>query len=134
MSIVNALYRSVVPSLLLTVAAAGISRAQSSDASKPKHPAVCAQGVRVYTDASQAPTPRDTVQIPAPDGPVRVSSPEEAEAAELALRGRAGSVGATGVIVTDQVSDEGGAQRIRRSVVGIFAPADSAHAQAACKK
>jgi hypothetical protein len=134
MLLVNAVRRSAVPAFILTIATAGFSRAQSGGAPKPRRPAVCAQGVRVFTDPSQAPTPRDTVEIPAPDGPVRVSSPEEAEAAELALRGRAGSVGATGVIINDQVSDEGGAQRIHRSVVGIFAPADSAHAQAACKK
>ena len=123
--------RSVVPSLVLTIAAAGVSHAQSTV--KPKHPAVCAQGVRVFTDPSQAPTPRDTVEIPRPDAPVRVTSPEEAEAAELAMRGRAGSVGATGVIIADQTTDEGGQQRIQRSVTGIFARADSARAQAACK-
>jgi hypothetical protein len=71
--------------------------------------------------------------MPPADGPVRVTSPEEAEAAELAMRGRAGSVGATGVLVTDEVSDEGGQQRIRRSVTALYVPADSARAQAACK-
>ena len=45
--------------------------------------------------------PRDTLTIPPADGSVRVSSPEEAEAAELALRERAGSVGATSVLVID---------------------------------
>jgi hypothetical protein len=127
MSLASAVFRSSLPSVVLTIAAAGVAHAQSGDAAKPKHPVVCAQGVRVYTDPHEAPVPRDTVRIPPGDGPIRVTSPEEAEAAELAMRARAGSVGATGVIVTDEISDEGGAQRMHRSVTGIFAASDSAH-------
>ncbi|MEO7086899.1 MAG: hypothetical protein ABI442_14305 [Gemmatimonadaceae bacterium] len=133
MPIVTALRRFILPSLVLTAVAAGVSHAQASSA-KPKHPTVCAQGVRVFNDPSQAPTPRDTVEVPPPDAPVRVTSPEQAEAAEMAMRGRAGSVGATGVIVTDQVEENGGERRVFRSLIGIFAPADSAKAQQACKK
>jgi hypothetical protein len=94
---------------------------------------VCAKGVRVYNDRSQVPTPHDTVSIPPADGPIRVTSPDEAEAAELALRGRAGSVGANAVLVVDEVSDDGGAQRVRRSATGLFVPADSARALQMCK-
>ena len=78
--------------------------------------------------------PFDTLDIPAPDGPVRVTNEQEAEAAELAMRGRAGSVGATGVLVTDEVQDDNdGNRRMRRSVKGLFVPADSARARQACK-
>jgi hypothetical protein len=95
---------------------------------------VCAKGVKVYTDRSQIPVPFDTLSVPPADGPVRVTNDQEAEAAELALRGRAGSVGATAVLVTDEVLDDGGGERrVRRSVTGIFVPADSARAQQACK-
>jgi hypothetical protein len=134
MSLVHAVRRFIVPSVMLTVVAGAVLHAQSSPAAKPKHPPVCAQGVRMFTELSQIPVPHDSVQIPPADGPIRVTSPEEAEAAELALRGRAGSVGATGVLITDETTEEGGGQRVRRRVAGIFAPADSARAQAACKK
>jgi hypothetical protein len=119
----------------LTILAAHGARAQATPASaaKPKHPVVCAKGVRVYNDRSQVPTPHDTVSIPPADGPIRVTSPDEAEAAELALRGRAGSVGANAVLVVDVVSDDGGALRVRRSATGLFVPADSARALQMCK-
>ena len=87
----------------------------------------------MYTEKSQIPVPHDTVQVPPADGPVRVTSPEEAEAAELAMRARAGSVGATGVLVSDEVSGDGDQQRVRRTVTGVFVRADSARAQQACK-
>jgi hypothetical protein len=119
---------------MLSIVAARVAHAQgSSNAAKAKHPAICAKGVRVYTDRSQLPTPHDTLSIPPADGPIRVSSPEEAEAAELALRGRAGSVGATGVLVVDDVSGDGDSQRVRRTATGVFVPADSARALQACK-
>jgi hypothetical protein len=117
----------------LILGASHVMRAQSAPTAK-KHPAVCAQGVRVYTDKSQVPAPHDTLTIPPGDGPVRVSSPEEAEAAELALRGRAGSVGATGILVTDVTSEEGGGTRVQRSVTAFYVAADAARAQQACKK
>ena len=97
------------------------------------HPPVCAKGVRVYTDKSQIPIPFDTLRMPPAAGPIRVTSPEEAEAAELEMRGRAGSVGATGVLVTLETTEENGMQRMRRSVSALFVRADSAHAQQACK-
>jgi hypothetical protein len=95
---------------------------------------VCAKAVKVYTDRSQIPVPFDTLEVPPSDGPVRVTNEQEAEAAELAMRGRAGSVGATGVLVMDDVQEGAdGTRRVQRRVTGIFVPADSARAQQACK-
>ena len=131
---------SVVPSLrtlMLAVAvsvAAGVARAQTAATpAAPKHPRVCANGVRMYTERSQVPVPHDTLALPPADGPIRINSPDEAEAAELALRGRAGSVGATGVLVADEVSDDGATQQMRRRATAVYVPADSARAQQACK-
>src|SRR4051812_1298743 len=84
--------RAVLFGAATCFAATGAAHAQS--AAKPsaaKHPVVCAKGVRMFTDKSQIPVPHDTLALPLADGPIRVTSPEEAEAAELALRARAGS-------------------------------------------
>lgn len=119
------------------VTSAGVAGAQGARGSSPtaaKHAPICAQGVKVYTDRSQVPVPFDTLEVPPPDAPVRVTSEQEAEAAELAMRGRAGSVGATGVLLSDEVQEDGsGNRRVRRSVKGLFVPADSARAHQACK-
>lgn len=123
---------SVAIAVLILGARAAHAQAPAA-AAKPKHPVVCAKGVRVYNDRSQVPIPHDTVAIPPADGPIRVTSPEEAEAAELALRGRAGSAGANSVLVIDEVSGDGDSQRVRRSATGLFVPADSARALQACK-
>jgi hypothetical protein len=134
MSAIAASIRTFVLSAGLFLVTAAVGHAQTAaPTAKTRQPAICAKGVRVYTDKSQVPVSHDTLTMPPADGPVRVTSPEEAEAAELAMRGRAGSVGATGVIVTDEVSDDGGQQRIHRSVIAVYVPADSARAQAACK-
>jgi len=128
--------RTLSAAALLVVAARSThAHAGGSPASQsPKHPVACAKGVRIYTDKSQLPTPYDTLTLPPTDGPIRVTSPEEAEAAELDLRRRAGSVGATAVLVTDEVTDDGGGnQRVRRQATAVFVPADSARAQQACK-
>ena len=131
---------SVVPWLraaMLAIAVsvtAGVAKAQSATTpATPTHPRVCANGVRMYTDKTQVPVPHDTLALPPADGPIRINSPEEAEAAELALRGRAGSVGATGVLVADEVSDDGGTQQVRRRATAVYVRADSARAQQACK-
>jgi hypothetical protein len=128
-------FRSSAAAIIMSFALAAASHAQGAASARPAatRPPVCAKGVRVFTEKSQVPVPFDTLRVPPSDGPVRVTSPEEAEAAELALRGRAGTVGATGVLVTDVVSDEGGMQRMSRSVMGVFVRADSARAQQACK-
>src|SRR4051812_41566235 len=95
---------SLAAALTLAATVARAQSAQTAPAAQPKHPAVCAKGVRIYTELSQVPVPHDTLQMP-PSEPVRVTSEQEAEAAELAMRGRAGSVGATGILVTDKVVD-----------------------------
>jgi hypothetical protein len=113
-------------------AAHTVADAQSTGTAR-SHPAVCTAGVRVYTEKSQVPAPHDTVALP-PGPPVRVTSPEEAEAAQLALRERAGKEGANGVLFVDETTDDGtGAVRMRRTVTAVFVPSDSAHAAAACK-
>ena len=122
----------LLPALLVALAASRAG-AQAAPAPAKKHPAVCALGVAVHHDAKEIRTPYDSVEIPAPAAPVRVTSEAEAEAAELDLRARAGSVGATGVIVTTVTDDDGSGEiRMRRSVQGIFVPADSARAQQVC--
>lgn len=133
MSAVAAAIRVSSVAIILSILGARAAQAQATAAAKPKHPVVCASGVRVYTDRSQVPTPHDTVAIPPTDGPIRVTSPDEAEAAEMALRGRAGSAGANSVLLIDEVSDNGGSQRISRTATGLFVPADSARALQACK-
>jgi hypothetical protein len=118
----------------ISLAASATAHAQNS--SKPpaqKHPIVCAKGVRMFSDKSQIPIPHDTLALPPTDGPIRVTSPEEEEAAEKALRARAGSVGATGLLVTDEVIEDGGMQRVSRQATAVYVPSDSARAQQACK-
>jgi len=125
--------RSAVVAAVVLAASAAVGSAQSSTPA-PKHTPICAKGVRVYTERSQVPVPFDTLEVPRPDAPIRVTNEQEAEAAELAMRGRAGAVGATGVLVTDEVQETGdGERRVRRNVLGVFVPADSARAQQACK-
>ena len=126
--------RAALFGVVVSLAAVGTAHAQNAaKPSAPKHPIVCAKGVRLFTDKAQIPVPYDTLALPPADGPIRVTSPEEAEAAELALRGRAGSVGATGLLVTDEVTDDGGTQRISRQATAVYVPSDSARAQQACK-
>lgn len=126
--------RLALGALTCSLALSVTAGAQDKPAPKPAHPVVCAAGVRIYTDKAQVPAPYDTLTIPAPDGPVRVTSEEEAEAAELAMRGRAGSVGATAVLVTDERTEDADGVRLHRSVLGLYIPADSARAQRACAK
>jgi hypothetical protein len=122
-----------VAAALVGMASVASAQGAPQSSSAAKHAPICAKGVKVYTDRSQVPVPFDTLDIPRPDGPVRVTNEQEAEAAELALRERAGSVGATGVLVTDEVEDDGGNRRMRRSVKGLFVPADSSRSHQACK-
>jgi hypothetical protein len=116
----------------LVLIAAGTTLHAQAAAPTPKHTPVCSRGVRVYMDRAQVPAPHDTLTMPPADGPIRVTSPEEAEAAELALRGRAGSVGANAVLIADETTEDGGEVRIRRSVTALFVPSDSARAIAVC--
>jgi hypothetical protein len=131
--------RSIVAARLSFAAAclAGLTAtAAAQSASAPRHPVVCAQGVRIYDDRAQLPAKRDSIEIPPPPGgPVRVSSPEEAEAAEMALRERAGLVGVTSLLIITETENDGpDMQRMRRSVSGFFVAADSARAAGICKK
>jgi hypothetical protein len=121
----------LVASLSLFIAAS--AHAQNAPQSASRYPRVCAAGVKVYDDVKQIPAPHDTLKLP-PAEPVRVTNPAEAEAAELALRDRAGSVGATGVLIATEESNENGNLMMRRRVVAVFARADSAAAQKACAK
>ena len=132
MSAVTASIRFASVAIVLSILGVHAAHAQATAAAKSKHPVVCAKGVRVYTDRSQIPTPHDTVAIP-PAAPIRITSPDEAEAAEMALRERAGSVGANSVLLIDEVSGDADAQRVRRTATGLFVPADSARALQACK-
>jgi hypothetical protein len=125
--------RAAVAAAIVLAGSATAASAQKSSPPTAKHTPICAKAVRVYTDRAQIPTPFDTLDVPAPDGPVIVTNDQEAEAAELALRARAGSVGATAVLVTEDVEESGGDRRVRRKVTGIFVPSDSARAQQACK-
>ena len=135
MSAFTSTLRALVLTGTLTILTtrAGHAQEAANQPAKPRHPMICAKGVRVYTERTQVPVPHDTLRLPPADGPIRVTSPEEAAAAELTLRGRAGSVGATGLLVVDQVSDDGGARRIGRSATAVFVPSDSARALQACR-
>jgi hypothetical protein len=63
--------------------------------------------------------------------PIRVTSPEEAEAAQQRILERAASVGANGLVFVDEGTPEGG---LRRNVVAVFVRADSARSYKACGK
>lgn len=119
----------------LCLAGLGVTAGAQAPATQ-RHPAVCAEGVRIYNDRAQLPAVRDSIVIPPPPGgQIRVSSPEEAEAAEMALRARAGSVGATSLLIITETENDGpDMQRMRRSVAGFFIAADSARAVGICKK
>lgn len=117
---------------LVVLAAPASSRAQN--ASAPAHPKVCAAGVREFYSRAELTMPFDSLTMPPSDGPIRVTSPEEAEAAQRMVRERAGSVGATGLLVMEETTDDGsGRVQMHRSVTPIFAPSDTARAYAACR-
>ncbi|HEY4306332.1 MAG TPA: hypothetical protein VGM82_17795 [Gemmatimonadaceae bacterium] len=122
---------SICAAAIALACTAAVAGAQAASAAK--HPPVCAAGVRVYHDRADVPAPHDTLSLPS--GPqLRVTNPEEAEAAELATRERAGAVGATGILVSDEDVETPDGIRRHRTVTAVYVPADSAHATAACKK
>lgn len=128
------MHRSIVPVAGLCLAGVAMSAAAQAPATK-RHPAVCAEGVRVYTERASLPAQRDSVPIPPPPGGgVRVTNQEEADAAELAMRGRAGSAGATSVLVLTEMEDGPNGHQMRRTVSGFFIVADSVRAAGICKK
>ncbi len=127
----------VRPTALVAVVASAVTAigSQTQGTDKPKHPTVCAAGVKTYDTLSEVPVPYDSVEVPRPAAPVMITSPEEAEAAQMDLLRRAGSVGATGIVVSVVTQDDGmGRITQRRSVQGVFVPSDSARAQLACKR
>jgi hypothetical protein len=115
------------------------SAAQTADtasavtAAKPAHPVVCAAGIRRYHAMSEVPTPFDSLAMPRGLTPIRVTSPDEEEAAEREVNRRAGSIGATGLVVVDEASPDYGIRTVRRRAIPVFVAADSARAQAACR-
>ena len=125
----------VILGLCLLAGTTASAQQQQSAAAAPKRASVCAEGVKMYSDIKEVPAPHDTVQIPPGDGPIRVTNEEEARAAELMIRKRAGSVGATGILTAMVETDTGdGMVRMSRRVTGIYVRADSAAAQKACAK
>jgi hypothetical protein len=129
----NPYHMKLVLSAALLVIGASAANAQAASPA-PKRVPTCARAVKIYDDIKQIPAPHDTVAIPMPDGPVRVTNEAEMEAAELDLKTRAASVGATGILVTSIESNDGGMVTMRRSTTGIFLRADSAAAQQLCVK
>ena len=119
--------------LLATVSAAQTADTAGAGAASPGHPVVCADGVRRYGAMAEVPAPFDSLAMPRDLPPIRVSNPDEEAAAEREVNRRAGSIGATGLVVTQEASPDYGIRTVRRRAVPVFVPADSARAQAACR-
>ncbi|HXY69667.1 MAG TPA: hypothetical protein VEH62_09465 [Gemmatimonadales bacterium] len=110
-----------------------LAQAPAPGTPAPRHPRVCASGVRTYQGVGEVPKPYDSLAMP-PGPPIRVQDPSEAEAAERTVRERAGSVGATGVVIDEESEmGPGGGLIVRRRVFPVFVPSDSARAQQACR-
>ena len=132
-SVRSGLVRAVIVAALVSAVPVAARAQETGAAAQPAHPKVCADGVREYYSKAEIPTPYDTLVMP-PSEPVRVTSPEEAEAAQRLMRERAGSVGATGLLVVEERTDDGmGRVQMSRSITPVFAPSDSARAYAACR-
>jgi len=97
-----------------------------------KHPVVCGKGVRTYGSFKEVPTPFDSLKLP-PHAPIRVNSPEEADAAQAQILADAGKIGATGLVVEEVSDNDGGSMTMHRRVVPVFVTADTARAYAACR-
>src|SRR5438445_598757 len=125
MRLASLVVRSAILAVILVASRSVVVHAQAAAAAKPAHTPVCAQGVRVYHDKADIKAAYDTLTMP-PGAPIRVTSPEEAEAAEMLTRQRAGSVGANGILVTTEEHDEGdGNVRMVRNIRAVFVPTDS---------
>jgi hypothetical protein len=72
----------------------------AANSSAFRHSPVCAEGVRRYDSMAAVPAPFDTLTMP-PGEPVRITNPAEAKAAERRMVERAGSVGATVIVVKE---------------------------------
>src|SRR5687767_10229242 len=92
--------RLVLPAIAALVCAAPAGAQQvTKDAPRPRTP-TCAAGIRTYEGWPEVPTPFDSLRLP-PGEPIRVTSPDEAQAAQQKLRERAATVGATGLVFVD---------------------------------
>ncbi|HEY2806362.1 MAG TPA: hypothetical protein VGI92_10955 [Gemmatimonadales bacterium] len=106
--------------------------AQQTPAPAPHRTVVCAAGVRTYDRLADVPAPFDTLRMP-PGPPMRVNNDDEAREADRLIRERAGSIGATGIVIADVTDDDGtGGMRVHRSITPVFVAADTVRAQAAC--
>jgi hypothetical protein len=124
--------------LIAVILVPGPIRAQDPTAAgaapTPRHPAVCADGVQRYAGLASVPHPFDTLTFPKGLPPIRITNPEQAGAAERQMAERAGRIGATGMVTVEESQEtDGGARMVRRRVIPVFVPADSARAQAACR-
>jgi hypothetical protein len=119
--------------LFATALAAQTADEAPARSDPPRHPVVCAEGVRRYGAMSEVPAPFDSLAMPRGLPPIRVTSPDEEQAAEREVNSRAGSIGATGLVVTQEASPDYGIRTVRRRAVPVFVAADSARAQAACR-
>ena len=118
---------------LAALAWAPSARAQQVTKDAPARTPLCAAAVRKYQGWAEVPTPFDSVRLPTRD-PIRVTSPDEAAAAEQKLIERAASVGANGIVVFDESTETGGGVQMRRNVAGVFVRPDSARSYKACGK
>jgi hypothetical protein len=118
---------------LVVLSSSRAAKAQTVMSSQATHHAtVCAAGVRTYASLGEVPTPHDMLTLP-PAEPVRVTNEAEAAAADSAVHARAGSIGATGVVITEVTAATDGGTVVRRQVVPVFVPGDSARAHGACQ-
>jgi hypothetical protein len=125
-----------LPTVLLAwlplAATAGAQDSASAPAPASRHAPVCADGVRQYSSLADVPQPFDTLILPK-GPPIHVTSPEQASVAQRLMMDRVGRLGATGMVTLEESHEsDGGARMVRRRVIPVFVPADSARAQAAC--
>lgn len=126
--------RLAIVAAVATVALSSPAGAQAPQGRRatPLHPKVCAAGVRIYNGVSEVPKPYDSLTMP-PGPRIQVTNPAEAEAAERAVRERAGSVGATGIVFIDETENGPEGMTMRRAMFPVFVASDSARAQRACR-
>jgi hypothetical protein len=127
-----------LPAALALAAVAAVAwappaRAQQVTKEPAARPPLCAAGVRRYQGWAEVPTPFDSLRLPRGE-PIRVTSPDEAQAAEQRLLERVASVGGNGLVVFDERSEGADGVQLRRSVAAVFVRADSARAYKACGK
>jgi hypothetical protein len=124
-----------LPAALALAALAWVPRARAQQVTKEPaaRPPLCAAGVRRYQGWAEVPAPFDSLRLPRGE-PIRVTSPDEAQAAEQRLLERVASVGGNGLVVFDASTEGADGVQLRRSVAAVFVRADSARAYKACGK